>query len=32
VDKKSGALAIDWNDEIIKGAALAKDGELITPA
>jgi NAD(P) transhydrogenase subunit alpha len=23
VDKKSGALAIDWNDEIIKGAAVA---------
>src|SRR3569623_306505 len=26
VDKKSGALAIDWNDEIIKGAVVAKDG------
>jgi NAD(P) transhydrogenase subunit alpha len=23
VDKKTGALAIDWNDEIIKGAAVA---------
>ena len=23
VDKKSGALAIDWNDEIIKGAAVS---------
>jgi H+-translocating NAD(P) transhydrogenase subunit alpha len=32
VDKKTGALAIDWNDEIIKGAALTKDGELIHPA
>jgi NAD(P) transhydrogenase subunit alpha len=26
VDKKSGALALDWNDEIIKGAAVTKDG------
>src|ERR1700761_5174543 len=26
VDKKTGALAIDWNDEIIKGAVVAKDG------
>ncbi len=29
VDKKTGALAIDWNDEIVKGAAVTKDGELI---
>jgi proton-translocating NAD(P)+ transhydrogenase subunit alpha len=26
VDKKSGALALDWNDEIVKGAAVTKDG------
>jgi len=26
VDKKTGALAIDWNDEIVKGAVVAKDG------
>ena len=26
VDKKSGALAIDWEDEIVKGAAVTKDG------
>src|SRR6201996_2359585 len=26
VDKKTGQLAIDWNDEIIKGAVVAKDG------
>jgi len=32
VDKKTGALAIDWNDEIVKGAGLSKDGELIHPA
>ncbi|HKB96128.1 MAG TPA: Re/Si-specific NAD(P)(+) transhydrogenase subunit alpha [Rhizomicrobium sp.] len=27
VDKKTGALAIDWNDEIIKGSAVTKDGQ-----
>jgi NAD(P) transhydrogenase subunit alpha len=32
VDKKSGLLAIDWNDDIVKGAALTKDGEIIHPA
>jgi NAD(P) transhydrogenase subunit alpha len=26
VDKKTGALNIDWNDEIVKGAVVAKDG------
>ena len=31
VDKKTGALAIDWNDEIIKGAALTRDGAVILP-
>ena len=31
VDKKSGLLAIDWNDEIVKGAALTKDGDMIHP-
>src|SRR6201996_428849 len=32
VDKKTGQLAIDWNDEIVQGAAVVKDGELIHPA
>ncbi|MBS0280675.1 MAG: Re/Si-specific NAD(P)(+) transhydrogenase subunit alpha [Proteobacteria bacterium] len=32
VDKKTGALAIDWNDEIVKGALVAKDGEVVHPA
>ncbi len=32
VDKKTGALAIDWNDEIVKGALVAKDGEVVNPA
>jgi NAD(P) transhydrogenase subunit alpha len=29
VDKKTGQLAIDWNDEIVKGALVAKDGEVV---
>jgi NAD(P) transhydrogenase subunit alpha len=29
VDKKTGALAIDWNDEIVKGAVVAKDGAVV---
>ena len=32
VDKKTGALAIDWNDEIVKGALVTKDGEVVHPA
>jgi NAD(P) transhydrogenase subunit alpha len=32
VDKKTGALAIDWNDEIVKGALVAKDGEVVHAA
>jgi len=32
VDKKTGQLSIDWNDEIVKGALVAKDGELVHPA
>src|SRR5579864_9325064 len=31
VDKKSGILAIDWNDEIVKGALVAKDGDVVHP-
>ena len=31
VDKKTGQLAIDWNDEIIKGSALTRDGDVIHP-
>jgi NAD(P) transhydrogenase subunit alpha len=30
VDKKSGALAIDWNDEIVKGSAVTKDGATVS--
>jgi H+-translocating NAD(P) transhydrogenase subunit alpha len=32
VDKKTGAIALDWNDEIIKGAGLTRDGEVVHPA
>jgi NAD(P) transhydrogenase subunit alpha len=32
VDKKSGLMAIDWNDEIIKGALVTKDGDVVHPA
>ncbi len=32
VDKKTGALAIDWNDEIIKGALVTRDGQAVHPA
>ncbi|MGF7162160.1 NAD(P) transhydrogenase subunit alpha [Rhodoligotrophos appendicifer] len=29
---KDGVLAIDWNDDIIKGTALTRDGQLVHPA
>ena len=32
VDKKTGALALDWNDEIVKGAGLTRNGEIVHPA
>ena len=31
VDKKTGALALDWDDEIVKGAALTRAGQIIHP-
>ena len=31
VDKKTGALALDWDDEIVKGAGLTRDGEIVHP-
>jgi len=30
VDKKSGALNIDWNDEIVKTSAVTKDGAAVS--
>jgi NAD(P) transhydrogenase subunit alpha len=32
VDKKTGALAVDWNDEIVSGAGLTRDGQIVHPA
>ena len=32
VDKKTGAFAIPWSDEIVKGVALTRDGQIIHPA
>ena len=32
VDKKTGAMAVDWNDEIIKGALVSRAGEMIHQA
>jgi NAD(P) transhydrogenase subunit alpha len=32
VDKKTGALALNWDDEIIKGAGLTRDGQIVHPA
>jgi NAD(P) transhydrogenase subunit alpha len=29
VDKKAGTLNLDWNDEIIKGAAVTRDGQAV---
>ncbi|HWA29937.1 MAG TPA: Re/Si-specific NAD(P)(+) transhydrogenase subunit alpha [Rhizomicrobium sp.] len=32
VDKKSGALALNWDDEIVKGAGVTRDGEIVHPS
>ena len=32
VDKKTGALALDWNDEIIKATVLTHGGRIVHPA
>jgi proton-translocating NAD(P)+ transhydrogenase subunit alpha len=32
VDKKTGNLAVDWEDEIIKGSAITRGGEIVHPA
>jgi H+-translocating NAD(P) transhydrogenase subunit alpha len=32
IDKKTGALALNWDDEIVKGAGLTRDGEVVNPA
>jgi NAD(P) transhydrogenase subunit alpha len=32
IDKATKALKIDWNDDIIKGTCLTRDGEVVHPA
>ncbi|HEY2885458.1 MAG TPA: Re/Si-specific NAD(P)(+) transhydrogenase subunit alpha [Rhizomicrobium sp.] len=32
VDKKSGGLALNWEDEIVKCAGLTRDGQVVHPA
>lgn len=32
VDKETGALAVDWDDEIVAGCALTRDGKIIHKA
>jgi NAD(P) transhydrogenase subunit alpha len=32
VDKKAKALAIDWDDEIVKATALTRDGAIVHPS
>ncbi len=32
IDKQNGALAINWDDEIIKGTALTRDGAVVHPS
>lgn len=32
VDREAGTLAIDWNDEIIRGTGLTRDGQIVHPA
>jgi NAD(P) transhydrogenase subunit alpha len=32
VDKKSKALAVNWDDEIVKGTALTRDGAIVHPS
>src|SRR5204863_10118612 len=32
IDKKAGALAIQWDDEIVKATALTRDGAVIHPS
>ena len=32
INRESGALDIDWEDEVIRGALLTKDGAVVNPA
>jgi len=32
IDKEAGELKIDWDDEIVKGTLVARDGEIVHPS
>jgi H+-translocating NAD(P) transhydrogenase subunit alpha len=32
IDKKTGALNLDWNDEIVQGSGLTRDGQIVHPS
>jgi NAD(P) transhydrogenase subunit alpha len=32
IDKEAGALKINWDDEIIKGTAITRDGQIVHPS
>jgi len=32
VDKKAGEMALNWDDEIVKGAGVTRDGEIVHPS
>ncbi len=32
VDKKTGQLALNWDDEIVKGSGLTRDGQVVHPS
>ncbi|HSC19396.1 MAG TPA: Re/Si-specific NAD(P)(+) transhydrogenase subunit alpha [Rhizomicrobium sp.] len=32
VDKKTGALALNWEDDIVKGSGLTRDGQVVHPS
>ncbi len=31
VDKKTGSLALNWEDEIVRGACVTRDGQIVHP-
>ena len=32
IDKKDKALKVNWDDEIVKGTLVAKDGKIVHPS
>jgi NAD(P) transhydrogenase subunit alpha len=31
IDKKEKALAVNWDDDLVKGTLIAKDGRIVHP-